>query len=113
MARSESGRLTANAVTPETVDFVFPHGITIMKLPESDGTYPAQPIWYRLDGTNPTVGGSDSFVCIDAVFIPHPAGGGGGSGYSPTDADQSVQIRMISANDVNYQVEGNPLWKHA
>ncbi|HEX8347509.1 MAG TPA: hypothetical protein VF657_22665, partial [Actinoplanes sp.] len=62
--------------------------------------------WYRLDGTDPTVGGDDSFPCLDTVHIPHPADGEAG-----LPRNEQVEVRIISSAAVQYTVEGNPVWK--
>ena len=106
MARAKSGTLTANTAAGETITDAYPGGISISKLPDPDGTYPAAVIWYRLDGVDPTVGGDDCFPCVDTVHINHPADAEQGA-----RRDEAVEVRMIADAAVRYAVEGNPVWK--
>lgn len=109
MSHSKPGTLVAGEVARVTIADTWPHGITIAKVPEDDGTVTPQPIWYRLDGTDPAALTEDTFICFDAVFIPHPALGGGGP--TPTVAQEAVEVRLLCAVAVRYTVEGNPVWK--
>lgn len=102
MPRCKSGTLTANTPITVTIDDSWPGGVSISRLVEG----PVGTIWYRLDGTNPTVGGDDSFPCLDTVHIPHPADGEAG-----LPKTEPVEVRIISAAAVQYVVEGNPAWK--
>lgn len=106
MPRCKSGTLTANTAAAVTINDAYPGGISISKLPDGDGNYPPEVIWYRLDGVDPTVGGDDCFPCVDTVHINHPADTEQGA-----RRDESVEVRMIAAAAVSYAVEGNPTWK--
>lgn len=102
MPRCKSATLTADTPVTVTISDAHPGGVSISRLVEG----PTATIWYRLDGINPTVGGDDCFPCIDTVHIPHPADGEVG-----LPADEVVEVRLISADAVQYVVEGNPVWK--
>lgn len=104
MAHSKPGTLTPNVATADIqIDDTWPHGITIINITGSGTGI----IWYRLDGVNPEPMADDSFVCVDAVFIPNPANGQ----YTPNR--EAVKIRLISSAALQYTVEGNPAWKLA
>lgn len=103
MARSKHGTLVAGVVTPVTITDSYPHGITII-----NRTPGAGPISYRLDGVDPVIGADDTFICLDAVFVPHPADG---EGYTPTTEQEAVEVRLRAASAVDFTVEGNPVWK--
>ena len=53
------------------------------------------PLWVRLDGTAPTVGGDDNYI------IPV-----GESKDLPPPATESIVVKVISANANGYSVEG-------
>jgi hypothetical protein len=106
MARTKPGTLVANQIAEVQIDDSYPHGITIINLSGSG----AGLIWYRLDGGDPAPYTDDSFVCVDAVFIPNPAEA---DGLSSFQAGEAVKVRLISTAALKYTVEGNVAWKRA
>jgi hypothetical protein len=106
MARSRPDVLVASTAKTVTVTDTWPHGITIAKLPNADGSVAVQPIWYRLDGVDPVPMGDDSFIVLDVLFLPNPADG---EGYTPQR--EGVEVRLICAEATRFTVEGNPTWK--
>lgn len=87
MARIKHGALAANTVTTVNVD-AFTSQITIVCR-----TVGAE-IFYTVDGSTPTVGGDDNYLCLGSRVVPTPA-------YtSPTT------VKLISTSTPNYAVIG-------
>jgi hypothetical protein len=87
MARIKHGTLTANNVSTVTVD-AFTSQITIVCR-----TLSAE-IFYTVDGSTPTVGGDDNYLCLGSRVVPTP------TYTSPTT------VKLISTSNPNYSVIG-------
>lgn len=98
MARSVSGTLTPDTVATVTITPVDSTGIEIINRSAS-GT-----IWYRADGTAPTVAGDDCHPVLGARQVDNPF---------TVDA-RTVVIKLISTSALDYTVEvATPRWVRA
>ena len=104
MPHSTPGILAPNVAEEVTIHDTWPHGITIINITGSATGV----IWYRLDGEDPEPMAEDSFLCIDAVFIPNPAGA-----MTQQANQEPVKVKLVSTAALTYTVEGNPAWKRA
>lgn len=98
MARAVSGTLTEDTPATVTLTNVASDGIEIINRSGS-GT-----IWYRLDGTNPTVAGDNCHPVLGARYIdnPHVVNAG------------AVVVKLISNEALDYTVEvATPRWVRA
>lgn len=98
MPQRRHGTLTANTVATVTVDApadVSARDVRRLRSVEVLNRGTTDPIYFRTDGTNPTVGGDDTYV------VP-PSGGV----EVPVRSVNTVEVRMISAGAVAYSVGG-------
>jgi len=99
-AEALSGTLTANvATTGLQLTATYPGGINIINR-SGTGT-----IWYRLDGTAPTVAGNDCHPVLGAVHIDNP--------FDTGTALGAVTVKLISDAALAYTIECDPTWVRA
>lgn len=90
MATVKSGTLTANVVATGSVTGCAPDGAELLNL-TGGGT-----IWYRTDGTDPTIGGDNCHPLVGSRRIPGRAG-----------AD-TITVKMIAASALAWALESDP-----
>lgn len=106
---SAPGLLSAGVVSDViTIEDTFPGGLTIAKIPNADGSITPHPIWYRLDGVDPSPMGAGSHVCFDVVVLPNQSAAGGAR---PTQRGEKVQVKLVCEAACRYTVEGAAPWK--
>lgn len=86
MANAKHGTLTGSAVTAVAVVADL-NGLQIVNRTQTGAIY------VRLDGVDPTVAGDDCFVVL-------------GARHFPTGRTGSIDVRMISSDNLAYSVEG-------
>lgn len=87
MAHTVSGVLVAGVVSTVTVESDSRGGYEVVNRSQTGE------IWVRADGTDPTVGGADSWVVLGARRFR--------SRFNP------ITVRLISTGALNYAVDGD------
>lgn len=81
------GTLTANTVASHTLDG-YTAQVTILNRSQTGEIY------FTVDGSTPTVGGNDSFVCL------------GSRAVATVSAIAAPTVKLISTGALNYSVTG-------